>query len=205
MSQIYEKKFWGGANFDFYSGIGSHDPQITEPYIDALKKILQSFPQKLSVCDLGCGDFNVGRALVPYAATYIGIDIVPDLIDRNRALFQKPNLEFHCLDIVKDEWPKTDLVMIRQVMQHLSNVEILALVGKLKHIPFIVVTEHLPIGSFVPNKDLITGQGIRLKKKSGVDLMQAPFHLGAKNTQKILTVPYLKNQGEIVTTLYQNF
>lgn len=204
MAQIYEKKFWGGEAFDFYSGPGSHDPLIIGPYIKEIQKFLEALPVKPTLGDLGCGDFNVGRHLTSYVDAYIGMDIVPDLILRNQKQFQQSNLEFRCLDITKDDLPKVDCVLVRQVMQHLSNEEIRLLVEKLKTIPFVIVTEHLPNTIFEPNKDIVTGQGIRLKKNSGVDIMAPPFNLEAKIVKEINTVPYLKNQGRIVTTLYQN-
>ena len=33
MEQIYEMKLWGGAEFDFYFGKGSHEAQIVNLYI----------------------------------------------------------------------------------------------------------------------------------------------------------------------------
>ena len=61
MEQIYEKNLWGGAEFDFYSGKGSHEAQIVNPYIAVVTSFLTSFVDSLVVCDLGCGDFNVGK------------------------------------------------------------------------------------------------------------------------------------------------
>ena len=54
---------WGGKDFDFYSGSGSHDSQIIEPYLDAVSTFLKSHNNTLTVCDLGCGDFNIGKQL----------------------------------------------------------------------------------------------------------------------------------------------
>lgn len=31
MTQIYDRHLWGGNEFDFYSGAGSHDPKIIAP------------------------------------------------------------------------------------------------------------------------------------------------------------------------------
>ena len=31
------------------------------------------------MCDLGCGDFNVGKELVKHAKRYVAVDIVADL------------------------------------------------------------------------------------------------------------------------------
>ena len=86
MEQIYEQHFWGGNDSDFYSGEGSHNPKIIQPYIDDVIRFLKSHNGQLSVCDLGCGDFNVGKALVPYAKKYVGVDIVEDLVERNQLL-----------------------------------------------------------------------------------------------------------------------
>jgi hypothetical protein len=88
MEQVYELGLWGTNDSNFYSGIGSHHPAIIQPYINAVKSFLKSFENPLVVCDLGCGDFNVGKELVGHAKNYIAVDIVADLIKRNRRIFQ---------------------------------------------------------------------------------------------------------------------
>ena len=202
MEQIYEKKLWGGDAFDFYSGEGSHQPELIKPYIEAVSAFLTSFETPLTVCDLGCGDFNVGKHLVQHTKKYVGVDIVPDLIARNQATFKEENLEFLCLDIAVDDWPVADVVLLRNVLQHLSNAEVECIVQKLADYQYVIVTEHLPNGSFTPNKDIISGQGIRLKVQSGIDLLAPPFNLQVKDNKQLLAVPYEENKGVIVTTLY---
>jgi hypothetical protein len=205
MTQIYNKKLWGGSSFDFYSGIGSHDPKIIMPYLDVLIAFLKSFKYPLVVCDLGCGDFNIGKNLVKHSKKYIAIDIVESLIFRNKKLFHANNLEFICLDISKDEIPLADCIILRQVLQHLSNTEIENVVKKLSRYKYIILTEHLPSGNFMSNKDIISGQGIRLKQNSGVNLLEPPFNFKSKE-QKILTDYTLENnKGRIVTILYKVF
>ena len=85
MEQIYEMKLWGGAEFDFYSGKGSHEAQIVNPYI----AVVTSFEDSLVVCDLGCGDFNVGKELVKFIKKYVAVDIVESLINHNKATLRK--------------------------------------------------------------------------------------------------------------------
>lgn len=203
MQQIYEQHLWGGEGFDFYSGYGSHKPEIVKPYLDAVILFLNSQNELLNICDLGCGDFNVGKHLVEHTKNYIAVDIVEELIERNKILFKADNLEFRCLDICKDELPKFDCVILRQVLQHLSNSEIKNIVDKLSSYKYIILTEHLPIGKFTPNKDKIASQGIRLKQNSGVDLLAEPFSLKVKEV-KILNEAILESdKGKIATMLYK--
>lgn len=203
MEQVYQMKLWGDGESGFYSGIGSHHPEIVEPYVEAVKSFLTSFETPLVVCDLGCGDFNVGQKLVEHTRKYIAADIVPDLIERNRKTFKAENLEFRCLDIASDPLPPGDCIILRQVLQHLSNREVQRVVKKLADYKYVILTEHLPEGEFTPNKDIISGQGIRLKKQSGLDLLASPFNLKIKGERQLLSVPAKESRGVIVTTHYE--
>lgn len=203
MEQIYEQHLWGGKEYDFYSGIGSHDPKTINPYLDVVIDFLKSKNNQLTVCDLGCGDFNIGKHLIPFTKNYIGVDIVESLIERNRTQFIAKNLTFQCLDIAKDELPNADCVILRQVLQHLSNQEIQQIVNKLKNYKYIILTEHLPVGEFKPNKDILSGQGIRLKQNSGVDVLAEPFKLKILDIKILNEVILDIGKDRIVTTLYK--
>ncbi|WP_179344230.1 class I SAM-dependent methyltransferase [Winogradskyella ursingii] len=205
MKQIYEQHLWGGNDSDFYSGEGSHDSAIIKPYVEAVRDFLKSNNKKLRVCDLGCGDFNVGKELVPYAQLYFAVDIVEDLIERNRNLFKENNLEFFNLDISKDDIPMADCLILRQVLQHLSNAEIQKIVNKLHNYKYVILTEHLPLGDFIPNKDKITSQGIRLKQGSGVDLLAEPFNLKIESKQLLAETVLKQPESKIVTLLFTMF
>ncbi len=205
MQQVYEMKLWGGKEFEFYSGIGSHDVKIIEPYLDSVSAFLKSHNNALTVCDLGCGDFNIGKHLAKYTRKYSAIDIVEKLIDRNKALFKQDNLEFHCLDITEDELPAGDCIIIRQVLQHLSNSEIQKIIKKLTPYKYVILTEHIPMGTFTPNKDIISGQGIRLKQNSGVNLLETPFIFKTIEEKNFKDIRLENNQGRIVTTIYKCF
>ena len=204
MSQIYEKNLWGGNPTEFYSGEGSHDPVLVTPYIDVVSNFLQSFEKPLTVCDLGCGDFNIGKDLVEFASHYHAIDIVPALMEHNQAKFQLPNLTFHCLDVAVDKLPSGDCALVRQVLQHLSNQEVHQILEKLSHYRYVIITEHIPSGDFEPNKDKISGQGIRLKQNSGIDVLSTPFYWKVKDVNELLSLELSNGRGRIVTILYEN-
>ena len=202
MQQIYKQQLWGTDGSDFYSGEGSHEEQITKPYVEAVINFLKSHDKKLTICDLGCGDFNIGKNFLEYAEYYYAIDIVESLIERNKTLYKASNLEFQYLDISKDDIPQADCVILRQVLQHLSNKEIMRILKKIENYKYIILTEHLPSGNFVPNKDKIASQGIRLKQHSGVDLLAEPFNFKVKETELLNEVILENDNGRITTMLY---
>ena len=131
MAQIYENNLWGSNKSKFYSGVGSHDPELVKPYLAIVSSFLAAFEPPLIVCDLGCGDFNIGKELVKFSKKYCAIDIVPDLIAHNKEAFKADNVEFLALDIAAEALPPADCVILRQVLQHLSNTEIKSVVAKL--------------------------------------------------------------------------
>jgi SAM-dependent methyltransferase len=203
MEQVYTMKLWGDNKSHFYSGVGSHHPEIIDPYITILRSFLSSFKAPLVVSDLGCGDFNVGKELVKHTKKYVAVDIVADLIDYNKSTFKEENLEFHCLDIAVDQLPSGDCALLRQVLQHLSNTEVQSILNKLTDFKYVILTEHIPEGDFTPNKEIISGQGTRLKKQSGLNLVAPPFNFKVKEEKQLLSVNLNNGKGLIVTTLYE--
>lgn len=202
MEQVYEKKLWGKGSTEFYSGEGSHLPDLVHPYLKRVISFLTSFDKKIVVCDLGCGDFNIGKELAPFTQKYEAIDIAKNLIEFNRKQFCLENLDFHCLDIAEEELPHGDCAIVRQVLQHLSNAEIQKIVRKLQGFKFVILTEHLPKGDFIANADIISGQGIRIKKNSGVDILKAPFHLNIHDYKELVSIDLGAQKGVVLITLF---
>lgn len=205
MEQIYEQNLWGSNDTEFYSGFGSHDPAIVHPYVDVVKDFLTSFDEPITVLDVGCGDFNVGNQFLEFTKKYIAVDIVESLIHHNKEKFKVDHLEFLCLDIAKDALPNADCVLIRQVLQHLSNAEVQHILDKVVDFQYIILTEHLPKGKFIPNKDIISGQGIRLKKQSGLDILKPPFNFKVKDKKDLFVFDLGEPKGLIKTTFYKIF
>ncbi len=176
-TEIYEKHKWGIG-----SGIGSNSP----PYINMMINFLKSVGKK-TIVDLGCGDFGVGENFIDYCSEYIAIDIVPELINKLQSRYMEKHIKFLCLDIVEDNLPDGDICLIRQVFQHLSNIEIIKVLSKLKKYETIFITEHQPDICAIPNKDMVHGNGIRLFDNSGVYLNEPPFNV--QNLELVLEVP----------------
>ena len=198
-STIYRKNVWGGQRRKYYSGWGSRDPIIVEPYIRAVSAHLKQ-KARPSVVEIGCGDFQVGRRLVPYVSRCIACDIVSDLIEHHRRNLKLENVEFRVVNAIEDELPSGDIVLVRQVLQHLSNKHIASILPKLRAYREAIITEHVPSGSFVPNLDKETGPHYRAHLSSGIVLTEPPFQIEAKERRVLCEAP--SNGGIVRTELY---
>ncbi len=74
-TDIYEKNLWGGAEGEYYSGVGSYREDLIIPYKEWLKDFIAK-ENISSIVDLGCGDFNIGKQLTSMVSQYTGVDIV---------------------------------------------------------------------------------------------------------------------------------
>ncbi|KAI1126942.1 hypothetical protein F5Y10DRAFT_266653 [Nemania abortiva] len=203
-SNIYKDNFWGNATSDtpFFSGTGSHNSDAVDPYVAAVRSfITRTFSKPPDAADLGCGDFNIGHQIRNITDRYIACDIVPQLIDYNRIAYADYNVDFRVLDIISEELPAAEVVLIRQVLQHLDNTRIAYILPKLYRYRWAIITEHLPSqDDFVPNLDIQTGD-VRLLVNSGLDLTKLPFHLRHHGATVLCETPAI--DGRIRTTAYQ--
>ena len=129
------------------------------------------------VIDLGCGDFNIGRQLTDLCSTYHGCDIVEPLIEHNIRKFSQDGVAFSCIDATTQKLPQGDVLIVRQVLQHLSNAAIQKVVTQFTDFVHVILTEHIPDGDFVANIDKPSGPDSRLRLGSGVDITAPPFSL----------------------------
>ena len=210
-SEIYEKNKWGGSKDEFYSGSGSYDEQLVSAYISMIseKASIEGF-KGLMFVDLGCGDFRVGEQLLPLCASYIGVDIVKPSVRRNQERFSNAATNFMHLDILEDELPDGDVCFVRQVLQHLSNQQIISVLEKLKKYKRVFMTEHYPTDNdaIKPNIDKVHGADIRVYNNSGVYFSEPPFKLPRQSLNIVLEVPGVGmgkgcDQGVIRTFLYK--
>lgn len=177
--KIYRKQVWGKNGERFYSGPGSHGA-ASDLYCAAVSGFIRENGIR-SVVDLGCGDFAVGRRIVDATeAQYIGVDVVPELIQHHRRKFQGPRVSFFCANIITDELPAADLCLVRQVLQHLTNQEIAKVLARLSHFPRVLITEDLPTEPKSINHDMTHGPEVRSDFGSGVYIDQPPFSLAVK-------------------------
>jgi len=119
-TEVYHKNTWNGT--ESLSGTGSDLAQTS-----LLRKILPALLQDLaadSLVDAPCGDMHWMKD-IPWESlniAYTGVDIVPDLIEKNRRSF--PTRRFECLDLVTDILPKANIIFCRDCLVHLPLAEV---------------------------------------------------------------------------------
>lgn len=205
-SKIYDENLWGGASGEICSGSGS-SPEYAQEYANAIKSFIVA-NQIRAMLDLGCGDFTVGQTIQMPGIKYVGVDVVPRVVDRNKCLFHSPDIEFSCLDMIEDELPNADLCLIRQVFQHFSNEQIQAVLRKTNQFKWLIITEHLPAPDTMvePNLDKPHGPDTRLVDGSGVYLEMPPFNRKAKSVllDHPVTTPLVSDGERLLTLVFSS-
>jgi SAM-dependent methyltransferase len=129
-SDIYQNNSWGGK--ESRSGPGS-DLETTYPVYSGLRTFLHNNLIG-SLLDIPCGDYHwMERKLTAVddnPVKYIGADIVPALIEANKARF--PDADFRILDITCDDLPQVDLVFSRDIFGHLSHENTMRALNNIK-------------------------------------------------------------------------
>ena len=195
-SKIYDENIWGKDNKNnFCSGPGTIIPNIIK-YISFLKHFIKQNKIK-NIIDLGCGDYRIMKVIMDKdpKLNYTGIDIVPQLIDHNQKIFGSNRIKFVCLNAITDEMPGGDLIIVRQVLQHLNNSQIQLILKKLIRYKYVLISEHLPTENITPNIDKLAGPKNRLFFNSGIFLNKPPFSIKAKRVFELKDADYhdLKN------------
>lgn len=67
-------------------------------YAELIREFIQEKAVE-SIVDLGCGDFRVVSRFASEVDSYIGIDVVEELIQYNRGQYSNEKVQFKCLDI----------------------------------------------------------------------------------------------------------
>lgn len=165
-TSYYRNNTWAGS--ESVSGPGS-DYEQTKFLIPELEIMLKYLNIK-TILDIPCGDFNWMKMVDIGKAHYHGADIVDELIKQNNKKYKSDNIEFSVLNVITDELPKVDIVIVRDCLVHLSTKDVIKALNNIKNSG----SKYLLITNFLwnhrdNNKDISAGQWRRL------NLQQAPY------------------------------
>lgn len=84
-----------------------------------------------TLLDIPCGDGNWIRSITGGLERYIGADIVPLLVEELNS-DARANEEFLVLDLVTDPLPRSDAVLCRDALVHLSDRQVHRAIGNIR-------------------------------------------------------------------------
>lgn len=100
------------------SGHGSGSIQTSVIRLE-LPKLFSEHKIK-SILDVPCGDFFWMKDVEKAGASYIGADVVEEMIEYNNIAFASEAIKFIAIDITEDVLPQVDLILCRDLFVHLS-------------------------------------------------------------------------------------
>ena len=167
-TEIYRLNSWG-------SGESASGPGSSLAETKNLRERLPELIEKLSirtVFDAPCGDFNWMKHVIhQLKVEYIGGDIVAPVIEENRKMFGTGSIQFIHVDLVRDSFPRVDLVICRDCLFHLSYADARQVLHNFckSGSSYLLTTTHLDTDEFV-NVDISTGDF------KNIDLFSAPYN-----------------------------
>jgi hypothetical protein len=154
--RIYDQNLWGDP--ESVSGIGS-GTFATETIRRELPTLFERYGIR-SLLDAPCGDFYWMQHIVRSLDRYVGVDIVPQLIERNSMRHGTSRVSFLCADVSSDPLPTADAVICRDCFIHLPTRLIRTALANFREsgARYLLLTNNfdagryhdVPIGSFRP-------------------------------------------------------
>ena len=175
-NSIYKSNHWNKSQkLDLnqsYSGPGSASNSIqTNNLINELEKFFKENRIK-NILDAPCGDCAWIKRIFENNIEYTGIDIVKDLINKNKEIFKSnKNVNFYCEDLIEyDKFDNFDFILMRDFFIHLPLPLINKVLLKLKNsnCKFFAFNSYENV---INNKNIVTGQHRK------INLLKKPFNL----------------------------
>lgn len=166
--RIFQDNLWGNA--ESVSGEGSNLDRTTAIRL-ALPGLLARHGVR-SMLDAPCGDFYWMKELSLNLDSYVGIDIVADLVAKNTERYANGQRRFAVGDLVEDNLPRAELVLCRDCLVHLSFAETARALENIRRsgATWLLTTTFTDRTS---NRDIETGDW------RPINLERAPYHFPA--------------------------
>ena len=163
-TETYHKRYWKSK--ESVSGMGSELAE-TAALRTALPALLHDFGIQ-SLLDLPCGDFNWMQQVDLQGIQYIGADLVESLVAQNQQQYAHEGRSFLCLDLLTDDLPAVDCILVRDCLVHFSLAHIEQALANIKRskIKYLLSTS---FASIDVNEAIQTGYW------RPVNLQKAPF------------------------------
>jgi SAM-dependent methyltransferase len=120
--EAYLANAWGDP--ESVSGPGSGVAR-TAAFRDEIAPLLRDLCAT-SLLDVGCGDFNWMRLVELPVERYLGVDIVPELVEQNLRRHADGKHAFVLADFTRAELPRMDVILCRDCLVHFAFADVQA-------------------------------------------------------------------------------
>jgi SAM-dependent methyltransferase len=120
--EAYRANVWGDP--ESVSGPGSGVAR-TAAFRDEIPPLLRDL-RAASLLDVGCGDFNWLRLVELPVERYLGVDIVPELVEQNLRRHADRKHAFVLADFTRAELPSMDVILCRDCLVHFAFADVWA-------------------------------------------------------------------------------
>ncbi|WP_394953714.1 methyltransferase [uncultured Helicobacter sp.] len=158
---VYETNYWGSG-----SGSGSNE-NLCRDYVAFLQEFFKTH-NITSIVDAGCGDWQFSKNIDFSGITYQGFDVASFVINANTPRYSKDNISFHLYDGDFSKLPSADLLICKDVLQHLPIAKIKEFITILPRFKYALITNDIGANN---NTEILPTQGRTL------DLREDPFNL----------------------------
>lgn len=155
---------------------GSYDVAYdSQEYTDMLQDFVNNSNVN-TIIALGCTAWNnINHLQIPENKTFIGYDVVPDIIAANNAEFSKDNVHFYYIENFQDFVnfnPKGDLLIVKDFLQYWPNKEITYFNRKiLPKFKYTLIINNILASSQTINEET------RIGEARTIDLRKKPFNI----------------------------
>jgi hypothetical protein len=150
---FYTENRWGES--ESVSGPGSTLTR-TSKLRRELPLLLQEIGAR-TLLDAPCGDFNWMKDTELGVEEYIGVDVIPELVERNQRLYGNERRRFVLGDLTRNTLPQVDVILCRDCLIHFSYKHIAAAIRNFKRSgSTYLLTNTYPL--WTRNEDVRTGE-----------------------------------------------
>ena len=168
---IYINKEWGPGKIQGGSSGPGSNVIANKKYINYLNDFIKEKNIK-SIVDIGCGDWQIMKNINLNNIKYYGYDASKNVINNNNNKFKKENIKFIYSDLdLKTNYPKADLLICKDVLQHLSYKNINKIISQFNKFKYLFIIDDKNDSGNTINKDIKDG-GYRK-----IDIRNPPFNI----------------------------
>ena len=190
-TEIYSQKKWGvNAEGKGWSGPGS-DAEATETYRKLLQDVLKAYDIH-SVVDVGCGDWEFSRLVNWEGIQYVGYDVVKPVVRANQKKFGSDTITFVHGDAMNMNLPKADLLICKEVLQHLPHKEIQKLINQIHKFKYCLITNDADPKTLSSVNSDLSKANFNKGFTRLLDLTAPPFNLKGEKVLHYFVGPFMK-------------